>query len=106
MSLTTPPNIIVIKMKWYTLVIFLVTGLSVVGLLIVSFNLDPYQSGIQVKLLFFASLFMVLWGFGTLALNRFKLKTDWPDFYKLFRMGFVISLAICLVIFVIRYVRY
>ena len=81
-------------------------GLSVAGLLIISFNLDPYKSSTQVKYLFFTSLFMVLWGFSTLALNRFKLKTDWPDFYKSFKIGFIISAVVCLSIFVIRYVRY
>ena len=91
-------------MKWYILVIFLVTGLSVAGLLIISLNLNPYTSGIQVKYLFFTSLFLVLWGFNTLALNRFKLKPDWPDFYKSFRMGLTVSLIVCLGIFLIRYV--
>ncbi len=93
-------------MKWYILIIFLVTGLSIAGVLIISFNLDPYQSSVQVKYLFFTSLFMVLWGFSTLALNRFKLRMDWPDFYKSFRIGFIISLAGCLSVFLIRYVRY
>gem|GEM_PF-7065118 len=93
-------------MKWYVLVIFLVTGLSIVGFLIIFFNLNPYQSGVQVKYLFFTSFFMALWGIATLALNRFKLKLDWPDFYKSFKIGFVISLVICLSIFLIRYVRY
>ena len=93
-------------MKWYVLVIFLVTALSIAGLLVVSFNLDPYTSSVQVKYLFFASLFMALWGFSTLALNRFKLKMDWPDFYRLFKISFIISLVVCLGIFVIKYVRY
>ncbi|OGN10560.1 MAG: hypothetical protein A3I26_01380 [Candidatus Yanofskybacteria bacterium RIFCSPLOWO2_02_FULL_43_10] len=93
-------------MKWYVLVIFLIMGLSVAGLLTISFNFNPYQSGIQVKYLFFASLFMVLWGFSTLALNRFKLKMDWPDFYKSFKIGLIISLAGCLLIFIVRHVRY
>jgi len=92
-------------MKWYVLVIFLVMVLSVTGLLIVSFNLDPYRSSVQVKYLFFTSLFLVLWGFGTLALNRFKLKMDWPDFYKSFRIGFIVSLVAILSIFLIRYAR-
>jgi len=92
-------------MKWYVLVIFLVMGLSIAGLLIISLNLDPYKSSTQVKYLFFTSLFIVLWGFGTLALNRFKLKMDWPDFYKSFRIGFIISLVGCLTIFLIKNVR-
>ena len=81
-------------MKWYILVIFLVTGLSIAGLLTISFNLDPYKESSQIKYLFFASLFMALWGFSTLVLNRFKLKMDWPDFYKSFRIGFIISITI------------
>ena len=93
-------------MKWYVLVIFLVMGLSIAGLLIISLNLDPYKSSTQVKYLFFASLFMVLWGFNTLVLNRFKLKPDWPDFYKSFRISFIISLVGCLLIFFVKYVRY
>lgn len=93
-------------MKWYVLIIFLVTGLSFAGLLMVFLNLDPYGATALVKYLFFTSLFVFLWGFSTLVLNRFKLKIDWPDFYKSFRIGFAISLAVCLSIFVIRYVRY
>ena len=92
-------------MKWYVLVIFLVTGLSIVGLLVISLNLDPYKSNIQIKYLFFTSFFLVLWGLGTLTLNRFKFKPDWPDFYKSFKIGFVISLVSCLSIFLIRYAR-
>ena len=92
-------------MRWYVLVIFLVIGLSIAGLLIVSFNLDPYRTTASIKYLFFTSLFITLWGFSTLALNRFKLKMDWPDFYKSFRMGIIISLVICLSIFLIRYAR-
>lgn len=93
-------------MKWYVLVIFLVTGLSVVGLLVMFFNVDPYKANNQVKHLFFTSLFMTIWGFSTLALNRFRFKMDWPDFYGSFRMGFIISLVGCLIIFLIRYGRY
>lgn len=93
-------------MKWYVLVIFLITGASIVGLLIISFNLDPYRATVLTKYLFFTSLFMVLWGVSTLALNRFKLKIDWPDFYKSFKIGLIISLAGCLSVFVIRYVVY
>ena len=81
-------------MKWYVLIIFLVTGLSIAGLLVVSFNLDPYKVNNQIKYLFFTSLFVALWGFSTLALNKFKLKMDWPDFYKSFKIGFIISIAI------------
>ena len=76
------------------------------GLLIISFNLDPYSSSNRIKYLFFTSLFMVLWGFNTLVLNRFKLKPDWPDFYKSFRISFIISLVGCLLIFFVKYVRY
>ncbi len=93
-------------MKWYVLVIFLVTGLSIAGLLIISFNLDPYKATALTKYLLFTSLFTALWGVSTLVLSRFKLKMDWPDFYKSFRIGFVISLIVCLGIFVIRYGRY
>ena len=89
-------------MKWYILVVFFVTGLSIAGLLIVSFNIDPYKSDIQVKYLFFASLFVVLWGFSALALNRFHLKTDWPDFYKSFKIGFLISVLFSLGLFFVR----
>ena len=78
-------------MRWYVLVIFLVIGLSIAGLLIVSFNLDPYRTTASIKYLFFTSLFITLWGFSTLALNRFKLKMDWPDFYKSFKIGLIIS---------------
>lgn len=92
-------------MKWYVLVIFLVTGLSITGLLIISFNLDPYRATILTKYLFFLSLFIALWGFSTLALNRFKFRMDWPDFYKSFRTGLIVSLAGCLVIFLIKNVR-
>jgi len=93
-------------MKWYVFVIFLVTGLSIAGLLVISFNLDPYGATTLVKYLFFTSLFMFLWGLSTLAFNRFKFKPDWPDFRRSFRMGFAISLIICLGIFVTRYGRY
>ncbi len=93
-------------MRWYILVIFLVMGLSVAGLLMIFLNLDPYKATVLTKYLFFTSLFTALWGLSTLALNRFKLKPDWPDFYKLFKISFIISLVLCLGIFVIRYVRY
>ena len=92
-------------MKWYVLVIFLVIGLSIAGLLIISFNLDPYKVNNQIKYLFFISFFMALWGFGTLALNRFKLKPDWPDFYKSFRVGFLISVLFSLGLFFVRLVK-
>ena len=92
-------------MKWYILVIFLVTGLSFVGLLTISFNLDPYKATVLTKYLFFTSLFTTVWGVSTLALNKFKLKMDWPDFYKSFRMGLIISLVICFGIFIVRYGR-
>lgn len=81
-------------MRWYVLIIFLVTGLSIAGLLVISLNLDPYKATVLTKYLFFSSLFMAIWGFGTLVLNRFKLKMDWPDFYKSFRIGFIISIVI------------
>lgn len=81
-------------MKWYVLVIFLVTGLSIAGLLVVFLNVDPYKANNQIKLLFFASIFMSLWGFTTLALNRFKFRMDWPDFYESFKRGFFVSMAI------------
>ena len=61
------------------------------GLLIISFSQDPYNSSVQVKYLFFTSLFMSLWGLSTLVLNKFKLKMDWPDFYKSFKIGLIIS---------------
>jgi len=93
-------------MKWYVSVIFLVTALSIAGLLIISFSADPYRATALVKYLFFTSLFTTLWGFSTLVLNRFKLKTDWPDFYGSFKNGFIISLTACLIIFLIRHVRY
>ena len=93
-------------MKWYVFVIFLVTGLSVAGFLVIFFNIDPYESANQARYLFFTALFMAIWGFGTLLLNRFKLKIDWPDFYESFKMSFIISLILCLGIFIIRYVRY
>ena len=93
-------------MKWYVLVIFLVTALSIAGLLVVSLNLDPYKTGTLIKFLFFISLFMAFWGFSTSVLNKFKFKPDWPDFYKSFTMGLIISLVVCLSIFLIRYVRY
>lgn len=92
-------------MKWYVLVIFLVTGLSIAGLLVVFLNIDPYKANSQIKFLFFASMFMSLWGFVTLALNGFKFRVDWPDFYKSFKIGSIISLAICLTVFAIRYAR-
>jgi len=92
-------------MKWYVLIIFLVTGLSIAGLLVISFNLDPYKVNNQIKYLFFTSLFISLWGVSTLALNRFKTRIDWPDFYESFKIGFVISLVVSLSIFVIRYAR-
>lgn len=75
------------------------------GLLVIFLNTDPYKAIKQIKYLFFASLFVFIWGFSTLALNKFKTRIDWPDFYKSFRMGFVISLAVCLGIFAIRYAR-
>lgn len=81
-------------MKWYVLVIFLVIGLSVVGLFVISFNLDPYKSSVHIKYLFFTSLFMAIWGFSASALNRFKLRIDWPDFYESFKTGFIVSMAI------------
>jgi len=93
-------------MKWYILVIFFVTGLSIAGLLVISFNLDPYKVANQIKYLFFSSLFIALWGLSTLILNKFKIRIDWPDFYKSFKIGFATSLVICVVIFIIRYVRY
>ena len=92
-------------MKWYVLVIFLVTGLSIVGLLTILFNVDPYKSNTQIKYLFFTSLFMTLWGFGALVFNRFKLKPDWPDFYKSFKIGLIVSLVVCLLVFLVRYAR-
>lgn len=93
-------------MKWYVLIIFLVTVLSIAGLLVVSFNLDPYKPNIHVKYLFFMSLFITLWGFSTLALNRFKIKIDWPDFRESFKTGFIVSLVGSLIIFLTRYGRY
>ena len=93
-------------MKWYVWVIFLVTGLSITGFLVIFLNTDPYRVTALTRYLFFTSLFMALWGFSTLALNRFKLKMDWPDFYKSFKIGFVISLVICLSVFMVRYVKY
>lgn len=92
-------------MRWYVLTIFLITGLSVVGFLIVLFNLDPHKDIVLSKYLFFTSFFMFFWGFSTLVLNRFKFKIDWPDFYKSFKTAFIISLVVCLGVFVIRYAR-
>jgi len=92
-------------MKWYVLVIYLVTGLSIVGLLVVSFNLDPYRATVLTKYLFFTSLFVSLWGLSTLVLNRFKLRMDWPDFYKSFKIGFVVSIAIFAVYMFISYIK-
>ena len=91
-------------MKWYILVIFFVTGLSVAGLLVISFNLNPYGVANQIRFLFFTSLFIAIWGLSTLILNRFKIKLDWPDFYKSFKIGFIVSLVASLSIFLIRYV--
>lgn len=91
-------------MKWYVLVIFFITGLSVAGLLVISFNLDPYKAGIQIKYLFFTSLFISLLGLSTLVLNKFKTRIDWPDFYKSFKISLIVSLVISLSIFLIRYV--
>ncbi len=93
-------------MKWYILIIFLVTGLSVAGLLVIFLNLDPYRANSQIKYLFFTSFFMALWGFSASAVNKFELKTDWVDFYRSFKVGFIISIVICISFIAIRYVRY
>jgi len=90
-------------MKWYILTIFLVVGLSISGLLVISFSFDPYESADLIKYLFFASLFMAIWGLSTLALNKFETKTDWIDFYKTFKIGFIISVIIFAMIFLIRW---
>ncbi len=95
-----------VGMSWYVLVIILVVILSISGLILVSVRFDPYKATNPVRFLFFGPLFIALWGLSTLALNRFKLKIDWPDFYKSFKIGFVISLVVYLGIFVIRYGRY
>ena len=79
-------------MKWYVLVIFLVTGLSLGGLLTVFFKLDPYRATNLTKYLFFSSSFLSFWGLVTLSLNRFKFKMDWPDFYKSFKIGLIVSI--------------
>lgn len=84
-------------MKWYVLVIYLVTGFSMAGLLVGFFNINPYQANNQVKYLFFALLFMLLWGFNTLAINKFKFKVDWPDFYRSFRTGLIIAVIIFMI---------
>ena len=81
-------------MKWYVSVIFLVTGLSIVGLLTIFFRFDPYKATDLIKYLFFTSFFIALWGLVTLVLNRFKFRVDWPDFYRSFRIGLIISLVI------------
>ena len=93
-------------MKWYILVTFLIMGLSVTGLLVILFNLDPYKATVSTKYLFFIYLFVALWGFSTLVVNKFKLKTDWPDFQESFKKGFIVSLVGCLIIFIIKNVRY
>lgn len=93
-------------MKWYAYTILSVTVLSIAGLIIIFLNADPYESGAGSKYLFFTSLFLVLWGSSTVALNKFKLKIDWPDFYSSFRTGLMISLIGCLIIFLVRYVKY
>lgn len=92
-------------MKWYVLVIFLVTGLSIAGLLVVFLNVDPYRANNQIKLLFFASMFMSLWGIVTLALNRFKFRMDWPDFYGSFKKGFFVSMAIPIIYIFVSIVK-
>ena len=92
-------------MKWYVLVIFLVTGLSLGGLLTIFFRFDPYKVTNSIKYLFFTSFFIVLWGLVTLALNRFKFRLDWPDFYRSFRIGFIISLVTLGVYMLIFYIK-
>lgn len=93
------------RMKWYILVTFLIMGLSVAGLLVALFNLDPYKITALTKYLFSVSLFVALWGSSTLVINRLKLKTDWPDFQESFKKGFIVSLVGCLIISLIKNVR-
>ncbi len=93
-------------MKWYVLVTFLISVLSIVGFLIILLNLNPYETNSQIKSLFFVSLFLAFLGLSTSLHNGFKLKTDWPDFYRSFKIGFIVSLVLSSGILITRYVIY
>ncbi|MBI2064130.1 MAG: hypothetical protein HYT66_00210 [Candidatus Yanofskybacteria bacterium] len=69
-------------MKWYLWIIILATILSLSGLAIISIKQDPFQATNFIKFLFFCSLFVSVWGIGTLVLMGLK-----NDFTGAFRRG-------------------
>lgn len=77
-------------MRWYFLVILLVTILSVAGLLMIAFRFDPFGTNASVKALFLGSFFIALWGVGTLLFS------GWSPFFISFRRGLLVSVAVSL----------
>lgn len=69
-------------MRWYVLVILFATGASIAGLSMIVFKFDPFQASQLIKFLFFCSLFVSIWGLGTLVLIGLK-----NDFTGAFRRG-------------------
>lgn len=100
-------------MKWYLTVTLSMTLISLVGLGIIVFQFDPDQATNLTKVLFLLSLFLALWGLGTLLFSLLGIllrrgfqgiiKHYWKiraaDFSVFFRRGFLLSVGIFASIF-------
>ncbi|MDP2648017.1 MAG: hypothetical protein Q8P35_02150 [Candidatus Yanofskybacteria bacterium] len=100
-------------MKWYLAATLSMTLVSLVGLGIIVFRFDPDQATNFIKVLFFLSLFLALWGLGSLMFSLLGIllrrgfqgiiKHYWKiraaDFSVFFRRGFLLSVGIFAYIF-------
>lgn len=86
--------------QFFILVCITVLAGITVSMIIVKF--DPFEVGEEIKLLFFASLFVFMWGLGTLAFFILNIGTRdrWADS---FRRGLFLSLVFLLLIFFKRH---
>ena len=87
------------------IVIIIITGLvSALSLGIIVINFDPFQAAGYIKLLFFLSLFAMIWGVSTIALFYFSKSNK--NLEKSFWRGFLISGSLLAIFLVTRLILY
>ncbi len=100
-------------MKWYISATLLITLISLIGLGIIVFQFDPDTAPINIRVLFFFSFFLALWGLGTLmalllslllkkgleGISRRYLHIKAAEFSAFFRRGLLFASGVLGIIF-------
>jgi uncharacterized membrane protein YidH (DUF202 family) len=84
-------------MKWHVFAMLVSVAISLIGLGMIATQTDPYSTTATVRLLFFASLLILLWGLTSLTALYIKYrltkqKIDDKSILSSYVIGFFISL--------------